>query len=69
MSQTSNVPVEEGETHYLEIEELGDEGDGIGYIDGFVVFVPDTELTETVDVELETVRDSFAIGEVVERYD
>lgn len=69
MSQTRDAPVDEGETYHVEIEELGQEGDGIGYVDGFVIFVPDTELTESVDVEIETVRDSFAVGTVVERYD
>ena len=69
MSSTSTAPVESGETHHVEIEELGEEGDGIAYVEGFVVFVPDTELTEAVDVEIDTVRDSFAIGEVVERHE
>lgn len=68
MSQSSNAPVEEGETHHVEIEEIGDEGDGIAYIEGFVVFVPETELTETVDVEIDTVHDSFAVGEVEQRH-
>ncbi|QLD88670.1 TRAM domain-containing protein [Natronomonas salina] len=69
MGSTSTAPVESGETHHVEIEELGEEGDGIAYVEGFVVFVPDTELTEAVDVEIESVRDSFAVGEVVERHE
>lgn len=69
MSSTSTAPIEEGETHHVEIEELGEEGDGIAYVEGFVVLVPDTEITEAVDVEIDTVRDSFAVGEVVERHE
>jgi predicted RNA-binding protein with TRAM domain len=69
MSSTSTAPVEEGETHHVEIEELGEEGDGIAYVEGFVVVVPDTEITEAVDVEIGTVRDSFAVAEVVERHE
>ena len=69
MSSPTSAPVEEGETHHVEIEELGEEGDGIAYVEGFVVFVPETELTEAVDVEIETVEESFAIGEVVERHE
>lgn len=53
----------------MEIEELGEEGDGIAYVEGFVVVVPDTEITEAVDVEIGTVRDSFAVAEVVERHE
>lgn len=69
MSSTSTAPVEEGETRHVEIEELGDEGDGIAYVEGFVLVVPDTEITEAVDVEIRDVRDSYAIGEVVERHE
>lgn len=52
----------------MEIEELGEEGDGVGYVGGFVVFVPDTDIGESVDVEIEEVGGSYAIGSVVERY-
>jgi predicted RNA-binding protein with TRAM domain len=69
MSQSDTAPIEAGETHYVEIEELGDEGDGIAYIEGFVIFVPETEPTDSVDIEIDTVQDSFASAEVVERYD
>lgn len=65
----SEAPVEEGEQLHLEIEDIGEEGDGIGYVEGFVVFVPDTELGDSVDVEIAQVSGSFAIGEVVERYE
>lgn len=66
MSRVSEAPVEEGETHYVEIEAIGDEGDGIAYVEGFVVVVPEGDLTEAVDVEIETVDDSFAIGSIVD---
>lgn len=69
MGSTATAPVESGETHHVEIEELGEEGDGIAYVEGFVVVIPDTELTETVDVEIDAVRDSYAIAEVVERHE
>lgn len=69
MSQPSNVPVEEGEQYHVEIEELGEEGDGIGYVSGFVVFVPETEIGDTVEIEIEQVHESFAIASVLEQYD
>jgi predicted RNA-binding protein with TRAM domain len=68
MSSTSTAPLEEGETHHVEIEELAEEGDAIAYVEGVVLVVPDTEITEAVDVEIEDVRDSYALGEVVERH-
>ena len=69
MGSTSTAPLEEGETHHVEIEEMGEEGDGIAYVEGFVLVVPETEITDAVDVEVRDVRDSYAIGEVVERHE
>jgi predicted RNA-binding protein with TRAM domain len=68
MSQSDTAPVETGETHHVEIEELGDEGDGIAYIEGFVIFVPETDPTDSVDIEIDTVQDSFATAEVLEQH-
>lgn len=59
-------PVEPGETHHLQIEEYGSEGDGIGYVDGFVIVVPDAALGAWVTVEIETVHETFAIAAVVD---
>ncbi len=67
MSHVSTAPVTEGETHHVEIEELGDEGDGVAYIEGFVVFVPDTDLTASVEIEINTVEESFAIASVLDQ--
>ena len=61
-------PVDEGETRTVEIEDLGDQGDGITRVErGFVVIVPDTEQGERVSVEVTDVRDNVAFAEVVER--
>ncbi len=59
-------PVEEGKTYEVEIEDLGSKGDGIARKDGFVIFVPDTEVGETVEIEITSVGRKFAFGEVVE---
>ncbi|WP_302080143.1 TRAM domain-containing protein [Salinibaculum rarum] len=61
-------PVEEGETRTVEIEDIGDQGDGITRVErGFVVIVPDTEQGERVTVEITDVRENVAFAEVVER--
>jgi predicted RNA-binding protein with TRAM domain len=63
-------PVEEGEIIDVEIEDLGEEGDGIARVGpGYVVFVSDTQIGERVSIELTSVRQNVAFGEVVERYD
>jgi predicted RNA-binding protein with TRAM domain len=65
---TPEPPVAEGETRTVEIEDVGDQGDGLTRVDrGFVVIVPDTEVGERVRIEIEDVRDTVAFGEVVER--
>ena len=58
-------PVTPGETHVVAIEELGSEGDGVGYVDDFAVLVDDASLGETVQVEITGVGSNFAHAEVV----
>ena len=62
------APVREGEQRTVEIEDLGDQGDGLTRVErGFVVIVPDTERGERVTVEITDVRKNVAFAEVVER--
>ena len=61
-------PVEEGEQRTVEIEDIGDQGDGITRVErGFVVIVPDTKQSERVNIEITDVRENVAFAEVVER--
>ena len=60
-------PVEEGEIRYVEIEDLGKQGDGIARVErGYVIIVPETEVGERVKVEITEVKPNFALGEVIE---
>ena len=67
--QTSQTPpIEEGEQRTVEIEDIGDQGDGITRVErGFVVIVPDTKQSERVTVEITDVRENVAFADVVER--
>lgn len=61
-------PVESGDQRTVEIENLGDQGDGITRVErGFVVIVPDTEQGERVTIEITDVRENVAFAEVMER--
>ncbi|WP_254829806.1 TRAM domain-containing protein [Haloglomus salinum] len=61
-------PVEEGETLTVDIEDIGDQGDGITRVErGFVVIVPDTEQGERVRIEITDVQQTVAFADVVER--
>lgn len=61
-------PVEEGETRTVEIEDIGEQGDGIARVErGFVLIIPDTEQGERVTVEITDIRESVAFARVVNR--
>ena len=50
----------------IEIVRMDNQGRGIGYIDGKIVFVPNTLISEIVDVEI-TSSNTFSLeGKVVE---
>lgn len=57
-------PVDEGDTLELYIRDLGKEGDGVGDINGYIVFVPDTSPGDTVPVRITYAGPSFAKAEV-----
>ncbi|WP_159901144.1 TRAM domain-containing protein [Salinirussus salinus] len=60
-------PVEPGEIRYVEIEDLGKQGDGIARVErGYVIIVPGAEVGERVKVEVTEVKSNFAVGEVIE---
>lgn len=60
-------PVEEGEIRYVEIEDLGKQGDGIARVErGYVIIVPDTEVGDRVKIEISEVKSNFAVAEVLE---
>ena len=60
-------PVEPGEIRYVEVEDIGKQGDGIARVErGYVIIVPDTEIDERVKIEVTEVKSNFAVGEVIE---
>lgn len=62
-------PVAEGEEIDVEIESIGDQGDGIARVDrGYVVIVPDTEVGDRATVEITTVKENMAFAEVLENH-
>ncbi|WP_254838738.1 TRAM domain-containing protein [Natronomonas marina] len=66
-SDEPQPPVEEGEIRYVEIEDLGKQGDGIARVErGYVIIVPGGEVGERVKVEISEVKSNFAVGEIIE---
>jgi predicted RNA-binding protein with TRAM domain len=66
-SSEPQPPVEEGEIRYVEIEDIGKQGDGIARVErGYVIIVPDAEIGERVKVEITEVKSNFAVGEIID---
>ena len=59
-------PVNQGETLNIHIKDTGKRGDGIGYVDGFVIFVPKTKPGDNVRVRVEKVFPKCAIASLIE---
>ncbi len=60
------APVRVGEELDVEIVDVGDEGDGIAQVDGFTIFVPETEPGETVRVRITDIKPRFGFAEQIE---
>ena len=65
--QRSFAPVNVGDEIELKIEAVGEKGDGIGKVKGFVIFVPNAKQGETVKVKITKVLRKVAFGEVVRK--
>ncbi|WP_299264318.1 TRAM domain-containing protein [Halorientalis sp.] len=66
-SSEPQPPVEAGEIRYVEIEDIGKQGDGIARVErGYVIIVPGAEIGERVKVEITEVKSNFAVGEIIE---
>lgn len=67
VSDGPQPPVETGEIRYVEIEDLGKQGDGIARVErGYVIIVPGAEVGERVKIEVTEVKSNFAVGEVID---
>ncbi len=60
-----NAPINVDETYDVTIEDVGREGDGITRIEGFVVFVPNTQKGDNVKVRVTKVARRVGFAEVV----
>jgi len=51
-----------GDRIEVTIEERGDEGDGIAYVEGYSIFVSDADIDETVTVEVVDAKPRFGFA-------
>ncbi|PSQ62442.1 MAG: deoxyribonuclease [Halobacteriales archaeon SW_8_66_22] len=60
-------PVDEGEVREVEVESVGDQGDGIAKVErGYVVIVPDAQPGDQPTVEIEQVKQNVAFATIIE---
>jgi predicted RNA-binding protein with TRAM domain len=65
--QPVGPPVEKGDRREVEIEAIGEQGDGIAKVDrGYVLIVPDTRVGDHVTVEIEQTQENVAFATVVD---
>lgn len=68
--RNSDVPVKKGEQRTVDIETIGEQGDGIARVErGYVIIVPDTEKGERVTIEITEAKKNVGFGEVIKRHD
>ncbi len=61
----SFAPVQVGEEIDVKIEAVGEKGDGIAKIKGFVIFVPNVKAGDEVKIKITKVLRKVGFGEVV----
>ena len=61
------APVKEGEEHIVAVKAVGEKGDGIVRVAGFVIFVPDVKKGDYVKIKITKVLQNVGFGKVVEK--
>ena len=65
--RTDGPPVAEGEVREVEIEDVGDQGDGLARVGpGYVVFVAGASVGDRPTVRITSARENVAFAEIVE---
>lgn len=60
------IPVEKNKEYIIEIEAVTNEGNGVGRVEGFTVFVPQTAPGDEVRVLIVKVNSRFAYGKMIQ---
>ncbi|MFP4218593.1 MAG: SAM-dependent methyltransferase [Salinarchaeum sp.] len=60
------APIRPGEKMTVKITDVGSEGDGVADVDGYTLFVPDTEAGETVTVRVEECKPRYGFAERID---
>jgi 23S rRNA (uracil-5-)-methyltransferase RumA len=58
-------PVIKNEDYVMTVTDIGSDGQGVGKIDGFTIFVPEALPEEEIEVKITKVKKSFAFGRMM----
>lgn len=61
------IPVKEGDEHEVTIEGIGEKGDGIAKVQGYVIIVPNVQKGERVKIKIKAVRGKVSFADVIEK--
>lgn len=61
----NDAPVKNGEEHNVKIEGTGRNGDGIAKIEGFIIFVPNTNEGDEVKIRITETKRNLAFAELI----
>jgi len=64
-NQKKLAPVNEGDEVDVRIESVGEKGDGVAKIKGFVIFVPGVKAGEQIKIKISKVLKSVGFGEKI----
>ncbi len=67
MNESTEAPVKAGETYEVSINAVGEKGDGIARVQGFVLFVPGVKKGDYVKIKITKVLKNVGFAEVVEK--
>lgn len=65
--ENQEAPVKEGETYEVFIRSVGEKGDGITKVNGFVLFVPEVKKGDYVKIKITKVLTKFGFAKVLEK--
>ena len=65
----SFAPVKVGDEKNVKIESVGEKGDGVAKVKGFVIFVPNTQEGDEVKIKITRVLRKVGFGEVLGKAD
>lgn len=60
-------PVSIGDVLEVTVEKEGSEGDGIAFVEGLAVFVPEAKPGDEVSIRIEHLEENYAVAEVWDR--